>query len=316
MRNITLASILFLMMVCTQSERVIAQVQATISEAEFAMQPLPSAAVNYAAWQETSEPRKWEPESAESENPYSEPMETDRHDFTQSTEVVGCGVIQLEYGFLYAFKDDEDEQENTFTTPELLIRYGLTDRLEIRSRWNVAWKFFSFEEDIEGMLDPLFSLKYRVSEQRRWVPNSALELRTTVPLGGDDLSTGRWEPGIDFIYGWEFGEFFSLTGSTGATANGLADIAFIDATFDPRDQFFAWSQSAALGAKLTGRTTGYFEWFGIFANSGGEGYRPNYLNIGVDYLFTKNMLVDVRLGWGLNNHSDELFAGMGGAVRF
>lgn len=260
--------------------------------------------------------RDWYSESIETESPYSKPLETDRHDFTQSTGVVGCGVLQLEYGFLYSFKDEEAEQEDTYTTPELLIRYGLTDRLEIRSRWNLAWKDFSSGENIAGFLDPLLSLKYQLSEHNGLIPESALELRTSVPLGSESLSLERWEPGIDFIYGWEFGELFSLAGSTGATSNGLGDIAFIDETFDPEDRFFAWTQSIALGAELTSRTTGYFEWFGIFANDREGGFRPNYLNLGVDYLLNSNMVVDVRFGWGLNNQSDDIFAGVGGAVRF
>jgi hypothetical protein len=38
-------------------------------------------------------------EPAEPQSPFDEPIETDRHDFTQSSKVVGCGVRQLEYGF-------------------------------------------------------------------------------------------------------------------------------------------------------------------------------------------------------------------------
>ena len=258
----------------------------------------------------------WNPESFECESPYSEPLETDRHDFTQSTGVVGRRVLQLEYGFLYSFKDEEGEQEDTYTTPELLVRFGLTDRLEIRSRWNLAWKDFSSGENIAGFLDPLLSLKYQVTDHAGLIPKSALELRTSAPLGSESLSLEQWKPGFDFIYGWEFGEFFSLAGSTGATSNGLGDIAFIDETFDPEDQFVAWTQSVALGAELTRRTTGYFEWFGIFANDRDEAFRTNYLNLGVDYLLNNNMVVDVRFGWGLNNQSDDIFAGVGGAVRF
>ena len=265
---------------------------------------------------ELDQESEWSPESFENESPYSEPLETDRHDFTQSTGVVGRRVLQLEYGFLYSFKDEEGEQEDTYTTPELLIRFGLTDRLEIRSRWNLAWKEFSSGENIAGFLDPLLSLKYQVTDHAGLIPKSALELRTSAPLGSESLSLEQWKPGFDFIYGWEFGEFFSLAGSTGATSNGLGDIAFIDETFDPDDQFVAWTQSVALGAELTRRTTGYFEWFGIFANDRDEALRTNYLNIGVDYLLNNNMVVDVRFGWGLNNQSDDIFAGVGGAVRF
>lgn len=261
---------------------------------------------------------EWEPEEEEEEeeSPYDEPLETERHDFTQSARVVGRGVGQLEYGFLYLYKEDAGEEENTFLTPELLIRYGLTERLEIRSRWNYGWKDFNEADDADGLLDAVLSLKYQVTEPCNLCPESALELRLSAPLGGDDVSTGRWEPGIDYIYGWKLGHYFTLTGSTGANSNGLGDIAFVGANFDPSDRFIAWTQSAALGAKLTRRMTGYFEWFGIYTDGREEETTSNFLNGGVDYLLNKNVVIDFRLGWGLNDQSDDVFAGVGGGLRF
>ncbi|MEO2045043.1 MAG: hypothetical protein ABGX16_00535 [Pirellulales bacterium] len=38
-----------------------------------------------------------------SRNPYEERIETERHDFTQSTVTVGRGVFQLESGYTYFF---------------------------------------------------------------------------------------------------------------------------------------------------------------------------------------------------------------------
>jgi hypothetical protein len=101
-------------------------------------------------------------------------------------------------------------------------------------------------------------------------------------MGGDDVSIGRWEPGVDYIYGWKIGDYFTLTGSTGANANALDEVSFIDAEFNPSDQFWAYSQSVALGAKFTRRSTGYFEWFGVFTDGRGDEVSPNFLNVGID----------------------------------
>ncbi len=258
-------------------------------------------------------------EEEESESPYDEPIETERHDFTQSSTVVGRGVFQVEYGFLFTTNKEDVGSEMTYSTPEILVRYGLTDRLEIRSRYNYAWKFRGAEEDGSGATDMTFSIKYQITEPERddWRPETALEIRTSVPTGGEDFSTDRWYGGLDYIYGWKFGEYFTLTGSTGANQNALGEVAFLNPETDRGDTFIAWTQSVALGAKLTRQSTGYFEWFGIFTDGRAEGEKAlNFLNFGIDYLLSKNTVVDVRVGWGLNEQTDDLFVGVGGAFRF
>ena len=58
-------------------------------------------------------------------NPYEEPIETDRHDFTQSARTVGRGVVQLESGYSYFYKDTDHEIEHAHTMPEMLWRWGV-----------------------------------------------------------------------------------------------------------------------------------------------------------------------------------------------
>ena len=255
-------------------------------------------------------------EISETESPFDEPIETDRHDFTQSPKVVGCGVKQLEYGVFYATLLDGTERETTYATPELVLRCGLSDSTEFRVRFNYGWKYNNEEEDIQGSEDLIFGIKYQLSEHSNWKPASAVELRLSAPTGADDLSTGRWEPGIDFIYGWEFGEKYSFTGSTGGNANALGDIGYITVDTDPNDHFIAWTQSFALGAGLTKRSTGYFEWYGVFTHGRDDDNSLSFVNLGLDYLISNNVVIDFRVGWGLTRASDDVFAGIGGAFRF
>lgn len=255
-------------------------------------------------------------EPPEFESPFDEPIETDRHDFTQSPKVVGRGVTQLEYGFFFSSLSEGAERETTYATPELLLRHGVNERTEVRARFNYGWKYNNEDEDIQGTEDLIFGIKNQLTEQCGCKPESAVELRLSAPTGSEHLSTGRWEPGIDFIYGWEIGEKFSLTGSTGGNANALGDIAFITVDTDPNDHFIAWSQSCALGARLTDRSTGYFEWFGIYTDGRDDENTLSFLNFGLDYLINNNTVADVRIGWGLTDDSDDIFGGIGGAFRF
>ena len=68
-------------------------------------------------------------------------METERHDFTQSAVTVGRGIVQVESGYSYFYKDTEDELESAHTAPEMLVRVGLSEDIEFRIRWNYVWQF-------------------------------------------------------------------------------------------------------------------------------------------------------------------------------
>jgi hypothetical protein len=188
--------------------------------------------------------------------------------------------------------------------------------MELRTRFNYAWKLNSEDDDLDSAEDLRFGVKYQLTEQCGHRPESAVEFRLSVPSGGSAFTTGGWEPGFDYIYSGHVGEKFTLSGSSGANGSALGDVSFFDLESDPDDEFIVWTQSLAFGARMTDRTTGYIEWFGLYTDQRDDELILSYLNLGVDYLLNPNTVVDIRLGWGLNDDSDDLFAGIGGAIRF
>jgi hypothetical protein len=248
-------------------------------------------------------------------NPYEERIETERHDFTQSTKTVGRGVIQLEGGYTYFYKDFEEEIEQTHTFPEGLLRIGVSDDIEFRLRWSYAWQTIDVDEDLESAQDLIWSIKLGITEECGWIPESALEIRSSVPTGGSAFTLGRVEAGFDYIFGWELTEDWDLYGSFGYLGSGLGDISLIPE--EQGDNFDVWSTSAALGVELTEKSTVYFEWFGLFsAGLGEEDFTVSIFNVGVDYYLSDNLVVDFRVGKGLTDDSDDFFSGIGGGYRF
>jgi hypothetical protein len=242
-------------------------------------------------------------------------METERHDYTQSTTTVGRGVVQLESGYLYLYKDEGGEIEHSHATPETTLRIGLSDDIEFRVRWNYVWKFFEEEFSEDGALDMIWSFKLQVTEQCGWVPESALEIRSSVPTGGSDFTLGRVEAGFDYIYGWKLSEKWTLYGSTAYLPGGLGEGSLLPE--EPESEHFTVvGQSLALGTELTERNTIYGEWFGLFSDGLEEDYSLSFLNVGIDHYFTDNFLIDFRLGVGLTEDSEDFFAGVGGGARF
>ena len=105
-----------------------------------------------------------------------ERIETDRHDFTQTTETVGQSVAQIEAGYTYFYDEEDGETEQSHTAPELMLRLGLTENIEFRARWNHVWRIGGDGESEIGSEDLRLALKLRVTDQSCWIPESALEL--------------------------------------------------------------------------------------------------------------------------------------------
>ena len=248
-------------------------------------------------------------------DPYEERMETERHDFTQSTTTVGRGVVQLEAGYLYLYADEGGEIKHSHATPESLLRIGLSDDIEFRLRWNYAWQFFEEEPNKDSALDMIWSVKLQMTEQCGWLPESALDIRSSVPTGGSDFTLGRVEVGFDYIYAWKLTEQWTLYGSTGYLPSGLGDFSLLPDEPES-ERFTVISQSVAVGADITENNTVYFEWYGLFSDGLDDNFSLSFFNVGIDHYFTDDFLIDFRVGVGLTEDSEDFFAGVGGGARF
>lgn len=250
-------------------------------------------------------------------DPFEERIETERHDFTQSAVTVGRGIVQLESGYSYFYKDTEDEIESAHTGPEMLVRVGLSEDIEFRLRWNYAWQFIDDGPDRIGSEDLRYSLKIQMTRQtiNGILPTSAVEIRGSAPTGGEVFTTEQVEFSLDYIYQWEFTEGVTFAGSTGFGTNGFGDFGLIPDE-PTEDHFNEMSQSAVLGLELSESNTVYAEWFGIFSDGLEDEFVVSVFNIGVDHYVTDDFVLDVRVGVGLTDDSDDFFAGVGGGYRF
>ncbi len=248
-------------------------------------------------------------------DPFEERIETERHDFTQSSKTVGRGVFQIESGYSYFYKDQAEEIEQLHTAPEMLLRLGLSDEIEFRIRFNYGWLFIDEAENVNGSQDLIWSFKLGMTDQRGCAPESALELRFSAPSGGSAFSTRRVDQGLDYIYKWEIADGWELYGSTGYATGGLGEFGLIPEE-PASDWFIVWSQSWALGTELTDRATMYNEVFGLFSHALADNFSILVYNIGIDYYLNNDFVVDIRAGKGLTPDADDFFAGIGGGYRF
>lgn len=237
----------------------------------------------------------------------SEPLVTDRPDFTEASSTVGKGVAQLEFGYTFTTDDDAGTQTRSHSFPESLLRFGiLEDWLELRVAWNYA------PESVNGLTsdgaeDLYLGFKIGLTPQEGWLPEMAIIPQMTVPTGADAFSADKVLPGVNWIYGWEINDFLSTAGSS--QINPTND----DVTANTYAEF---AQSWTVAYSLGDRWGAYTEWFALVPLAADTDQTQFYANGGFTFLVTDDIQWDIRAGAGLNQAADDFFAGTGLSIRF
>ena len=237
-------------------------------------------------------------------------LETDRDAFTPATSTVGQRLTIVESS--YSFIDNRSVAE-THSFPELLVRYGISERIELRLGWNYevggAGDVVSgndggeeFEGGIERESQMLYGFKAAVSEQQGWKPRSAAILQGYTPTSGKAPAT---DVVATYAFGWELPNTWRLDASMRyGTEHG------------PRDAFNEWAPSVVLRVPLTERWNVHAEYFGLYSQGSERDFGRGFFSPGTHFLLTKNLELGVRLGWGISHDAPPFFSNVGIGWRF
>lgn len=244
-------------------------------------------------------------------------IETDRDSFTPATTTVGRRRLVVESA--YTFLDNRGLKE-THSVPELLLRYGLTDRVELRLGWN--YEVGGAGNDTSGTdaadeaaagagsrLDREYTLaygfKFGLTEQDRWVPRTAVIVQGFTPTGGSSGTSTATQLIATGVAGWVLPNRWRF------------DAAFRYGTAsEGGDRFNLWAPSAVLRVPFGEGWTAHAEYFGIASTGSTENATRHYFSPGLHYLVTPDLEVGFRLGWGLNDQSARFFSNVGVGLRF
>lgn len=236
-------------------------------------------------------------------------IETDRDSFTPAVTTVARHRTILESA--YTFTDFRHGGEG-HSFPELLIRYGITDRWELRLGWNYEIAGIP-ALDGEGASLPgeggkefgnrvTYGSKFRLTEAEGWLPGSAIILAGATPTGGPATDTHMV---ATYVFGWELANRWKL------------DASFRYGTgSEEEDRFNEWAPSVVLKVPLGEKINTHVEYFSIFSTGKEEAIRAHYFSPGVHYLVTENFEIGVRVAWGLNEQAGNFFANAGIGWRF
>lgn len=266
-------------------------------------------------WKIGAEDEKGAQKEATGDDEPEEPNEiaTDRPDFTEASSTVGRGRIQLEAGYTY-YRNRETGVSGAHSFPEALLRIGMfADWFE----WRIAQNFTSTRTyagdgstfGTTGGDDLYLGIKLGLTEQKKYLPETAFIVQMTMPTGPPALTAGRVLPGANLLFGWDvIPDLISCGGSVQGNA----------AVDDDGHSFLELAESFTIGYTLTRKLGAYTEIFGIQpqgATASGAGPQY-YFDGGFTYKFTPNFQYDIRAGIGLNRQSDDYFIGTGFGVRY
>jgi hypothetical protein len=238
-------------------------------------------------------------------------LETDRDAFTPATSTAGQSLTIVESS--YSFIDNRNVAE-THSFPELLVRYGLSERIELRLGWNYevggTGDIVSGGEGGEGAdggkiereSQMLYGLKAAVTEQDGWVPRSAVILQGFTPTSGEAPAT---DVVATYAFGWELANRWRLDSSMRyGTEHG------------PNDAFNQWAPSIVLRVPINDRWNVHAEYFGIYSQGAREDFSRAFFSPGTHFLLTPNLELGVRLGWGITDDAPRFFSNVGIGWRF
>jgi len=240
------------------------------------------------------------------EIPDADTISTDRPDYTESTEIVPLGNLQLEGGTIWGVHQLAGGSLTSLASPSPLIRFGLSKRVELR--WGSDG--FVSESQLtngnpdrhEGTSDMSAGVKVKLREERRSVPALAIIGAMSFPVGGEFFSSAGRDPLVKICWSKTLPRGFDIGGN-----------------FNSR-----WIRSEAVTERAVSLTAGrkvawgvriYGEYYRISPIDGDEAAHA-IGNVGITKLLGRQAQVDIEVGHTLNARTPCWFVGLGFAFRF
>lgn len=248
-----------------------------------------------------------------------EPLATDRPDITETSSVVGLGIVVMESGYTFFYRDDERDGSisRTHTTPEFLWRIGFHEGAELRIVWTYQWDEITAggaRSTPNGGNDLDIGFKFQLLRQDGWIPETAAITGISMPTGAQEFNTEDVQYELVFLFGWELADDWEL-GINSGFGTETEDVMLGPGAID-RDGYVRFIQTIAISRPITESLGFYSEYVGLYTVGRRENFPENLVAAGFTYLFCKDVQFDVRGGKGLNDHADDFFSGVGLSVRF
>jgi hypothetical protein len=221
---------------------------------------------------------------------------------TDDACTVEKGKFQLETGFDFARQDNHDKE----FFPSVTLSYGLFERMDmgVGSTYQFANPADGKREN--GFGDTALKIKYRLVDQKDWIPSFAVSGTLKLPTASESkgLGSGKADFNINTIFTWNLTKRLQLYANLGYTFIGEHGV------------------ENGLNYSLAGQLSLSDKWALV-----GEIIRVNNFNghkrddpfsglVGTQYLITESLVWDVGLGIGMNKASSDFRLTTGLTILF
>jgi hypothetical protein len=257
------------------------------------------------------------PELPPDENPFYRAIETDRAAFTPALSTAPLGRVLLESGYSFIANRGLPSDHSY---PELMLRFGLSERVELRLGWNHeaggAGNIVSPIQVQQGLVSArsnpfnpiayengfMYGVKLRLITQSGWIPANTVVIQGFSPTLGD---THKTQFNATYAIGWEFAPRWRLDGAVRyATESELAD------------NWSLWSPSVVLRAPFAERWSASAEYFGVIPRGEVGGVSQHFVGPGLQFLVTQDAQLNLRVGTGITSQSPEFYLSAGFGLAF
>jgi len=222
---------------------------------------------------------------------------TDRPDMTEASYLVPVGWLQIETG---AFIDNANANEYEFIYNTTLIRYGISESIELRLLQDYKGYYLNDTEVAKGLSPFGFGAKIAIAKENGWIPETAIIGHLFMKTGEKAFRAQSINPQFRFTFANSLPNEFALSYNIGAEWDGTST----DATA---------IYTLSLARTLFSTIGGYVEVYGYLPENTAADHRFNF---GFTYLLGNDLQFDISSGIGLSEISNDNFVSVGVSWRF
>jgi hypothetical protein len=229
--------------------------------------------------------------------PVAAQLSADRPGFGDGASTVAPRTFQAGLG--YAFNGNGI---NSHELGQLLLRYGVTNRIEVRG--GVGSYVVNESPVDDGYAGTSVGTKVRLFQNELTTLSGVATLGLPTGTGGFDSPDDRARQEVKLAFDGALGEDLTLS------VNGGTRFFYAAGTQD--DRAVEWLFIPTLSFSVTETAGAYVGYAGVYD----DGPNANWVEGGVTYLYNADTQLDINTGLRVDDNGDDFFLGIGVARRF
>ncbi len=229
-----------------------------------------------------------------------EPISTNRPSISQGASVVPKGTIQVEIGISYYKDTPNDTKIKAHTYPDMLLRFGVLDRLELQllgSIQDTVEHLPQRRRRVNGIGPVAIGFVGKILDEKKYIPDIAIIGTLTLPLGGKEFRPKHVEPFVLLAVSKEISEKSSVSINGG----------------------YSWSEGNPTSHLILNPGTALSDAISVYievARDKEKGQKASYIvDAGILWLIKNNLQIDLAVGRQLNSLATDFFITSGISVR-